>query len=155
MELLDLNQVNCTDTCPVIVMSVDWFNVSVKNLKTQNVVTWDVDQENSKIFNVQRSSTGKEFETIGSVIPKEDGVRKYTYTDNQPNEGNNYYRIQEVDKDGTKNNSKVISTYNYVEDLYGEIIKRFDVMGNEVDENYKGVIIEHYSSGRYKKIIRE
>ncbi len=54
-------------------------------------------------FDIERSHEGKVWETIGSVPAKgeAEGITRYTFTDAQPYEGTNLYRLKSVDRDGT------------------------------------------------------
>ena len=58
-------------------------------------------------FNLQHSTDGISFTTIGTVKAK--GSGNYSFTDTKPTTGTNYYRLQSVDKDGTSSYSKIIS----------------------------------------------
>ena len=66
-------------------------------------LTWVTTSEsNSKLFNVQRSSNGSAFTTIGTVAAQGNTslTTTYTYTDAQPLQGDDYYRLQQVDVNG-------------------------------------------------------
>ena len=61
----------------------------------------DLNETQGVYFNIQRSSDGAGFETIGRVDGSNSGaVGSYTYVDHQPGAGINYYRIQMVDLSG-------------------------------------------------------
>jgi hypothetical protein len=69
-----------------------------KKVSTGVAVLWNVDMEqNVKVYEVQRSADGKNFNTIGSV----DAIaqRAYSFTDTKAI-NNAYYRIKSVDADG-------------------------------------------------------
>ena len=57
---------------------------------------------NSKQFNIQRSSDGSHYLNIGDVAGagNSDLPIDYTWTDNSPVKGPNYYRLQQVDING-------------------------------------------------------
>ena len=59
-------------------------------------------EKNNAYFNVQRSTDARNFTTIGKVNGRGNAsaVTDYTFTDNTPVNGKNYYRLQQVDKDG-------------------------------------------------------
>ena len=66
-------------------------------------LTWVTTSEsNSKVFNVQRSSNGAAFTTIGTVAAQGNTslTTTYTFTDAQPLTGDDYYRLQQVDING-------------------------------------------------------
>jgi hypothetical protein len=65
---------------------------------------WAVqDEAGLSQFEVQRSGDGAQFSTIGSVTAAAYSVApgQYTYSDIQPLQGVNYYRLAMVDEDGT------------------------------------------------------
>jgi hypothetical protein len=56
-------------------------------------------------FEVQRSSDGSNFSSIG----KGNAFPPFNFLDKQPGAGNNFYRIKQVDKDGTITYSSIIN----------------------------------------------
>jgi uncharacterized delta-60 repeat protein len=77
--------------------------VSVLNWSTTNEV-------NNKGFEVERSYDGVNFSDIGFVTGKGNtaSVNNYTYTDTKVLSGSNYYRLKQIDLDGTFMYSSVI-----------------------------------------------
>lgn len=74
-------------------------------------LTWKTASEiNSETFIVERSSDGVSFEEIGRVDAAGNSSveRAYQFIDNQPLEGNNYYRLKQVDFDGAFEYHKII-----------------------------------------------
>lgn len=69
-------------------------------------VTWSTGiEEHVKRFEVQRSVNGVDFTTIGTVQPAQ---AKYLFTDKQPLQGYNYYRLKTVDADGSFSLSPIV-----------------------------------------------
>ena len=68
-------------------------------------------EENNKHFLVERSADGRKFVTIGQVKGAGDSFveQKYRFSDNRPLPGLNYYRLAQVDYDGTIHRHEVIS----------------------------------------------
>jgi hypothetical protein len=62
-----------------------------------------VTESNSQSFVVERSKTGKSWETIGEVqaVGSSDSIRQYIFTDYSPRHGDNLYRLKMIDNDGT------------------------------------------------------
>ena len=60
-------------------------------------------EKNSAYFEVQRSATGEAYETIGKVAAQgnSSSLREYDFTDARPLAGLAYYRLRQVDTDGT------------------------------------------------------
>ncbi len=86
------------------------FNVRENNGK--NILQWTTATEsNSDYFNIERSSNGLTFETIGRVNASgysSAGVTYY-FSDAVPLKGVNYYRLAMIDKDGRYEYSKIVS----------------------------------------------
>lgn len=70
---------------------------------TTALVKWEtVYEENSDYFIIERSDNGRTWNDIGSVAAagSSSSVVSYSYRDLHPLQGNNYYRLRMVDKDG-------------------------------------------------------
>ena len=66
-------------------------------------LNWSTANEaNSNRFDIEHSTDGLQFNTIGSVLSKgsNQSVNNYSYTDRSPVKGTNYYRLKQVDLDG-------------------------------------------------------
>ncbi|WP_276498485.1 T9SS type A sorting domain-containing protein [Pontibacter litorisediminis] len=75
-------------------------------------LSWATAQEkNNEKFVVERSLDGKSFSQIGEVQGHgNSSIRlNYSFTDTNPAEGVNYYRLRQVDFDGTTETSKVVA----------------------------------------------
>jgi hypothetical protein len=75
-------------------------------------LTWaTATEKNSDRFEVQRSATGGEYNTIGTV--KGQGstsmAHNYSFVDSRPLAGTSYYRLRQVDTDGTFSFSPVVA----------------------------------------------
>lgn len=86
-----------------------------KNLGSENILEWaTVSEFNSDHFEIQRSADGRSFESIGSV--KASGMSKntteYKFTDNVAPEKLSYYRLMQVDQDGSVHYSTIVSVNN-------------------------------------------
>ena len=91
-----------------------WFGVYDGGVQINNSIalSWLTSSEqNNSHFNVERSSNGKSFTTIGQV--KSSGTsassNKYNFTDNNPLSGVNYYRLNVVETTGKMVLSKVVT----------------------------------------------
>ena len=93
-------------TVPV---SITNYELRITNEK-QVVNSWAATNEiNVSHYNTQRSTNSKDFETVGTVKAIGSGANGYQFTDNNPTNGINYYRLKSVDKDGGFSYSKVVS----------------------------------------------
>ncbi|CAG5007098.1 hypothetical protein DYBT9275_03963 [Dyadobacter sp. CECT 9275] len=103
------------NTTPPTTLPVDLVKFDVE-LSGDNKVklTWSTSWEkNNSHFEVERSYNARNFETIGRVEGKGDitSLTQYQFYDNRPYGGINYYRLKQVDIEGTKsgNYSRIIS----------------------------------------------
>lgn len=85
---------------------------SGRNNDCVNELYWSTGKEvNVQQTHIERSADGKVFTTIGSVTPK-GSYSEYFFTDRYPVSGNNFYRLQLLDADGSTEYSKVIRIGN-------------------------------------------
>lgn len=143
-------------------------------------LTWATGTEqNNKGFDIQRSSDGKNWISIGwQDSQSENGnsstTLNYYYTDNHPLEGMNFYRLKQTDFDGRaaysevkavsfRNNNRAYIVYpNPTKDVVNvkglsgnEIIKIYDFSGRQLSAqqvtNTSAVVdLSHYLSGVYQ-----
>lgn len=73
-----------------------------KELSPKVNLTWTTTNEvNTSKFEVERSTDGKLFSVIGTVnAANTSGVHNYNFVDQNPFEGNTYYRLNQIDLDG-------------------------------------------------------
>lgn len=96
---LNTNVVNAPAPSPVSLVS---FNAQ-KEAQTA-VLSWSTAEEvNSDRFEVEHSLNGKNWQMIGKVAAKGNSknTQWYSFTDDNPANGSNLYRLRMVDKDGT------------------------------------------------------
>jgi hypothetical protein len=97
------------------VLSIDLQDFTAKANGTTNVLNWATATErNNTSFDIQRSNNGTDFTTIGTV--KGNGskatITNYTFTDNAPLNGINYYRLRAIENDGKATLSKNVAVVN-------------------------------------------
>jgi hypothetical protein len=83
-----------------------------KSIENTTILNWTTTEEmNASHFEIQRSGDAKHFEVIGEVYAKGDSkvLVNYDFTDTTPMAGANYYRLKQIDRDGTYAFSKTIS----------------------------------------------
>jgi uncharacterized repeat protein (TIGR01451 family) len=98
--------VYCNNTTPVELLSF-----TAVHSEGDALLTWSTASEtNNNHFDIQRSEDGIYFESIGSVKGKINSnvLSNYNYTDRNIPYGQLYYRLTQVDLDGSKHNSKVV-----------------------------------------------
>jgi hypothetical protein len=96
------------------------------------VVAWATAlEQNASHFEVQKSTDGANFSTIGSVKAKGNSSTKvdYSYVDNNPSLGVSYYRLRQVDLDARNVYTKIVVIRNETRN------KAFSVWPNPVIDN--------------------
>ncbi|MFL5731142.1 MAG: glycosyl hydrolase family 8, partial [Cytophagaceae bacterium] len=107
--------VNSVATTPVT-----WVDLKANMTDGQAMVTWSTASEtNNDHFVVQKSSDGIDFYTIGSVKGNgnTNAVSQYSFADKNP-ASVNYYRLVQVDVDGSAHTSKVVYLAAEEEGIY-------------------------------------
>ncbi len=91
------------------VLSVKWLSVS-GNLSSQKqaLIGWKVNEANVMSYEIQKSADGRNFTGIGIVNSKGDGVNNYDFTEPTILQGTAFYRIKQIDKDGSPGFSSII-----------------------------------------------
>ena len=81
---------------------VNWLSFNV-NLTDKNVhLNWQTtNEQNCSAYQVERSSNGIQFSTIGTVLCyNSSGNNNYNFIDKNPGNGNFYYRLRQIDLNG-------------------------------------------------------
>ncbi|MFM7023878.1 MAG: T9SS type A sorting domain-containing protein [Flavobacteriales bacterium] len=94
------------------ILPVEWLSFSGKKEKEGNLISWTTATElNNDHFELERSYDGQNFESIYSVEGKGTTykISNYAYYDKSAEKGVVYYRLKQVDNDGTTAYSKLIS----------------------------------------------
>src|SRR5664279_877573 len=101
-----LTPANCPGILPV---KLSAFDATVRNCMVS--LNWLVQsQSDFKNYDVQYSTDGATFQTIGTISgPIEGASNKYVYQDNNPKQGNIYYRLKMTDRDERYQYSKIIA----------------------------------------------
>jgi len=114
-----------TDTVAITrlgALPVSYAYFNGQNAGNKNVLSWATTAEvNSDHFDIQRSTDGNSFNTIGTVNSKGGtALTTYSFDDNNAPAGAAYYRLSQVDKDGHSSLSQVISLNNRRTGIYIE-----------------------------------
>ena len=108
------------------ILAVHFVNFSaVKTTKSNVLLTWTTSEEvNNKHFNLQKSVDGVNWKQIATVFPQtvNDNQKTYQYTDPNVATGQIYYRILQVDLDGSYTYSEVRTVNG---DVTGSTIKAY------------------------------
>ena len=75
-----------------------------KNLQVGTLLTWStISEENNRHFLIEKSEDGQKFITVGTVeaMGDSDDLQQYNFLDVMANQSVTYYRLRQVDTDGT------------------------------------------------------
>ena len=114
-EFTTLDNVNVPETgVTVQELPVTWGELSLKNSDRSNTVYWTTHSEtNNQYFEVERSSDGLSWTTLGKVNSTNHtsvSTSMYQYDDNTPLSATSYYRVKQVDFDGRFAYSKLLTS---------------------------------------------
>ena len=93
-------------------LPVEMINFTAKAGEINIVLEWNTSMEyNNDYFEIQRSADGIHFNAIGRVSGNgtSEQRQKYSYTDGNPLNGINYYRLKQVDFDGKDAQTRIIN----------------------------------------------
>ncbi|TZF82064.1 T9SS type A sorting domain-containing protein [Pedobacter sp. BS3] len=113
-----LDNVSVTSMTPLPLDFLSFNAALTAGFAKQVKLSWSTTNEvNTKDFTIERSLDGKSFAATGSVPAQNtSGIHTYSYTDNNPAAGVNYYRLKQTDKDGAYIYYKEIRSVNNVAD---------------------------------------
>jgi Secretion system C-terminal sorting domain len=101
------------------IVPVNFIYFRGKSTNNKNLLEWATATEfNSDKFVVQRSTNLKDFSDLGDIKSAGDSRQRldYNFTDEAPLPGINYYRLKQLDKDGTSGFSKTIAISSDTDD---------------------------------------
>jgi trimeric autotransporter adhesin len=96
------------------ILPVNLLSFSGQMLQSKALLQWQTSNEiNNQHFVIQKSADGVFFSKIDSVEATNNAaLSNYQYVDPSPFVGTNFYRLQQVDKDGTSTYSTTIQVFN-------------------------------------------
>ena len=93
-------------------LPVEWLSFDALAKGASVKLSWQTATEiNNNYFTVLRSQNGLYFYPIAKIqgAGNSNEVISYSYTDNQPYTGVNYYKLRQTDFDGTKDHSQILA----------------------------------------------
>jgi Secretion system C-terminal sorting domain len=91
-------------------LPLNFFKIKAYQKNSSVQINWATENEiNTSHFDIEKSTNGISFIKTGEVAAfNNSGRNEYTFTDVQPLNGNNYYRLKQVDIDGKYTYSAVV-----------------------------------------------
>ena len=139
-------------------MPINLLSFTGHNTVDGNSIQWQTASEQSNdYFTLERglynngSVEWTKFQPINSAGDSEI-INTYKYFDLNYLNDINYYRLSQTDYDGNSITYEIISIDNRINKK--EILSITNMLGQEVDESYKGMIIITYIDGSIEKTIK-
>jgi hypothetical protein len=127
--------------------------IGILNMDETVTLNWVVGSEiDNDYYTIEHSTDGYEWEVIGIV----DGVGvttqtlEYTFIHVDTKSGTNYYRLKQTDYDGKFEKFGPISVEVIREKQY--VVRMYNLLGQPVNENYKGIVILEWDNGEREKV---
>lgn len=115
-------------------------------------INWSTaSQVNNNYFTIERSQDGYMWENLEEIKGAGNSTSTLTYNtkDPKPYLGTSYYRLSQTDYDGTTETFQPVAVS--IDRPY--IVRRYNQLGQDVGEDYKGLVIILMSDGSIKKIL--
>lgn len=112
--------VSNSGNCCMVVLPIElaFFETELNNERTE--IRWKtLSETNNKHFEIEKSLDAETYQSIGIVnghgTTKE--VNNYAFVDAHPSKGVNYYRLKQIDTDGSFSYSAISSVYNEIDQI--------------------------------------
>lgn len=145
---------SATSANPLPIKLISFKGFALNN--SENKLEWStLTEQNSDFITIEKSTDGLTFDPIGFQKLAGNSLSKinYNYIDRNVESKINYYRLKQFDIDGKYDYSKIISIDNR-NNNNRQIIQITNLIGQQVDQNYKGLVIIQYSDGTSEKTIQ-
>lgn len=144
---------NLTCTSCIGPLGITVSDFYVRNEAGGNVIYWKTFRDrNVDYYLLQHSSDGISWQIIHNetTTDENDLVHEHRYTHKSFSAGENYYRLVQVDVQGISEISDIV----YINNDLKKIVQRVNLLGQPVDEYYRGIIIIQYEDGSIEKIYK-
>ncbi len=139
----------------IAALPVELISFSGVNDNRENRISWITASElNCSYYEVARSVDGKDWNVISTVngMNTTNSLTEYEIIDNTYTPTTNYYKLLQYDFNGESKEYGPISIDNTT--TKKEIIRITNSLGQDVDQNYRGMVYEFYSDGTKKMIYK-
>lgn len=136
-------------------LPIELISFEGKNYDNYNVINWATASEiNTDKFIIKKSQDGVIWKTVGNLPAAGNSTQKleYSLTDMHIDYGINYYELHQYDINGEYKIYGPIAINNIRKEK--RVVKVVNLLGQEVNENESGILLEVYEDGTVKKIIR-
>lgn len=130
-------------TCPICGgdgggLPVEFVEFDAQQIQNSIQLHWiTVSETNNDHFNIEKSTNGIDFTYIGSVTGNGNSnqIQSYKFTDNQPSKGTIYYRLVQIDFDGSIEYSKIIEV-NIIAKMQLSLYPNPSIYGDPIHINF-------------------
>lgn len=139
----------------VVTLPIELTSFTGTKIGRANELKWITSTEsNNDFFTLEKTTDGLCFELVGfhDGAGTSTSQNHYNMIDDNVKQAINYYRLKQTDFDGVFKYEGYISVDN--RPIPKEIVSTTNVLGEEVNEYYRGVVIIHYSDGSFIKVIQ-
>ncbi len=148
-----IDNIELWDITP-IALPIELMSFSVIEEQDYNLLKWSTASENNNdYFLLERSEDGSNWVNINSTDGMENSNTKmnYLFRDFTFTNTLNYYRLSQVDFNGVSETFNIISIDNSKKQK--QVLKVINILGQEVSQDTKGLLIIKYTDGTSVKII--
>lgn len=146
------NLLNCTP----ISLPIEFGNFQGYKKQHFNQLLWSsLSEHGNAFYSIERSSNGNHWQTIHEEQGSLNSISTLTYQyldDNFVKDQLNYYRLSQTDIDGFRTELEIISIDN--RSASNSVVRRINMLGQVVDENYKGLVILEFEDGTILKVVQ-
>ncbi|MDQ8004762.1 MAG: discoidin domain-containing protein [Pedobacter sp.] len=98
----NIAEIDVRGTLTILPVELSRFNAISQNGGKVDISWATASETNNDYFTIDKSSDGKDFTRLAKIYSLGSGGYDYFSVDKNPFAGNNYYRLKQVDKDGTE-----------------------------------------------------
>ena len=148
-----------SDFCPYFMQSTAVLPIELSyfagsSQESYNLLKWQTITEiNNDYFIIEKSLDAQNWFDLAKIKSAGNSLitKNYEYSDRSITSYLTYYRLKQVDYNGAATFFGIIAINTEINTL--QLIRAVDVLGQSVDENYKGIMILYYSDGSIRKKI--
>ena len=132
-----------------VVLPISLIMFDAKKQGQNNVVFWStITEENCDYYTIEKTVDGTSYEIVGKMNGggNSSSLLEYSLVDYDVRKTLNYYRLKQTDTDGAEKISDIVSVDNR-ENTGKVVVKTLNILGQEIDENYKGLVIVLFEDG--------
>lgn len=139
-------------SCVALPVNLKSFRAEYDSEKRTNIIDWSTySEKNNDFFLVEYSTDGKNWYQLRKVdgASNSSSANYYQVEDRNINSAITYYRLKQVDFNGDAFDFGIRSIDN---NNKRKLIKKLNLLGQEVTDDYKGIIILKYDNNTSEKV---